>query len=392
MIYLDNAATTKMSEKVVNGMLPYMNRQYANPSGIYEFSEQSKKALKQAREQVAALLGVKAQEIYFTSGGSEADNWALKSMLLHAKQKGGHLITSRIEHHAILETCHDLEKQGIEVTYVDVDENGFVKLNMLEKAIRPNTVAISVMAANNEIGTIQPLYEIGQIAKRHGLIFHTDAVQAYGHIPIDVHACNISMLSTSAHKLGGPKGVGCLYVSEKQELAPMIHGGGQEHGHRAGTENVPGIVGFGIAAEEAAKHMMDRRDAQIRLRNYMIRRVMNEIPFSRLNGSWNYRLPNNANFCFQFVDGESLLILLDNAGICASAGSACSAGLHDPSHVLMAIGLPKELAYGSVRLTLSENNTKEEIDIVVERLKEGVAKLREMSEDYQEFQKKKRVW
>lgn len=387
MIYLDNAATTRMSEQVVHGMLPYMNRQYANPSGIYEFSEQSRKAVEQARGQVAGVLGVKPESIFFTSGGSESDNWALKAVMLENQGKGRHLITSRIEHHAILETCHYLESQGVEVTYVEADENGFVKLGQLERAIRPDTVCISVMAANNEIGTIQPLYEIGQIARRHGIIFHTDAVQAFGHIPIDVNACNIHLLSASAHKLGGPKGVGCLYVSERVNLPSLIHGGGQEHGHRAGTENVPGIVGFGIAAAQAQQHMMQRRDHELRLRNYLIHRITKEIPFVRLNGSTRNRLPNNANFSFQFVDGESLLILLDNAGICASAASACSAGSKDPSHVLMAIGLPKELAYGSLRLTLSAGNTKKEIDFVVEKIKEGVVKLRELSEDYKNFQK-----
>lgn len=386
MIYLDNAATTRMSEPVVHGMIPFMSRQYANPSGIYEFSEASRNAVNEARNRVAALLRVKPEEIFFTSGGSEADNWALKSIMQDKKDKGKHLITTKIEHHAVLETCRYLETQGVEVTYIDVDENGFVNLNRLERAIRPDTVCISVMAANNEVGTIQPLYEIGQIARRHNVFFHTDAVQAFGHIPIDVHACNIHMLSASAHKLEGPKGVGCLYVSEKVKLSSFIHGGGQEFGHRAGTENVPGIIGFGIAAEEAGKNMMRNTEKEQRLRNYLIRRIMREIPYVRLNGSMKKRLPNNANFSFQFVDGESLLILLDNDGICASAASACSAGSKEPSHVLMALGMPKELAYGTLRLTLSANNTKEEMDYVLEKIKAGVEKLRELSGEYKEIE------
>lgn len=386
MIYLDNAATTKMSEAVVHGMLPFMNRQYANPSGIYEFSGTSRNAVGEARKNVADLIRVKPEEIYFTSGGSESDNWALKAVMRDSRGKGKHLVTTRIEHHAILETCHYLETQGVEVTYVDVDENGFVYLDRLERAIRPDTVCISVMAANNEVGTVQPLYEIGQIAKRHHVIFHTDAVQAFGHIPIDVRACNIHMLSASAHKLEGPKGVGCLYVSEQIKLSSFIHGGGQEHGHRAGTENVPGIIGFGIAAKEAGRHMLQNAEKERRLRNYLVRRILKEIPYVRLNGSSVKRLPNNANFGFQFVDGESLLILLDHEGICASAASACSTGSKEPSHVLMALGMPRELAYGTLRITLSASNTKEEMDYVIDKIKEGVRKLRELSEEYREMQ------
>lgn len=381
MIYLDNAATTKVSETVVEGMLPFMNRKYGNPSGIYEFADQSGKAVEHAREQVASLIGAQKKEIYFTSGGSESDNWALKSVMEQYKDKGRHLITSKIEHHAILETCAWLEKQGCDITYLDVDENGFVKMNQLEKSIRKDTVCISIMTANNEIGTIQPLYEIGRLARRHNLIFHTDAVQAYGHIPIDVRECNIHLLSASAHKLHGPKGVGCLYINDSIDVPSMIYGGGQESGHRAGTENVPGIVGFGIAAEEASRNMNLRREKELKLRNYLMKRILWEIPYVRINGSVKRRLPNNANFSFQFVDGESLLILLDSAGICASAASACSAGSKEPSHVLMALGMPEELAYGTLRLTVSADNTKQEMDIVVEKIKESVSRLREMSSE-----------
>lgn len=390
MIYFDNAATTKMSEKVVEGMLPFMNQQYANPSGIYEFSEDSKEAVDTARGQVARLIGAKKNEIYFTSGGSESDNWALKSVMDAYAEKGRHIITSKVEHHAVLKTCRWLEKHGCTVTYLDVEENGLVKLNQLEQAIRPDTICISIMAANNEIGTIQPLYEIGRIAKKHQLIFHTDAVQAYGHIQIHVKECNIHMLSASAHKLNGPKGVGCLYIDEILELPALINGGGQENGRRAGTENVPGIVGFGIAAEEAGKTMQLRREQEMRLRNYMMKRLLWEIPFVRVNGSVQKRLPNNLNLSFQFVDGESLLILLDNAGICASAASACSAGSRQPSHVLKAIGLTDELAFGTLRLTLSAANTKKEADYTIDKIKEGVAKLRELSLEFEEIHKVKK--
>lgn len=385
MIYLDNAATTQVSEKAVRAMLPYMNGQYGNPSGIYELAEQSKNAIEHARKQVAQVIGAKEKEIYFTSGGSESDNWALMAVMQSPKTKGKHLITSKIEHHAILKTCSYLEEQGIDVTYLDVDEQGFIRLEQLERAIRPDTACISIMAANNEIGTIQPVYEIGQIAKKHHILFHTDAVQAFGHIPISVKECHIHLLSASAHKLHGPKGVGCLYVQEGLDIPPLIRGGGQEAQKRAGTENVPGIVGFGIAAEEAMKHMFENSRATMRLRNYLIKRILWEIPYVRVNGSTKMRLPNNANFSFQFVNGESLLILLDSEGICASAASACHTGLAEPSHVLLALGLPEELAYGSLRLTLSANNTKEEMDVVIERIKENVGRLREMSWDFADF-------
>lgn len=385
MIYLDNAATTQVSEKAVRAMLPYMNCQYGNPSSIYELAEHSKSAIEHARKQVAQVIGAKEKEIYFTSGGSESDNWALMAVMLNPKTKGKHLITSKIEHPAILKTCGYLEERGIDVTYLDIDEQGLIRLEQLEKAIRPDTACISIMTANNEIGTIQPFYEIGQIAKRHKLIFHTDAVQAFGHIPISVKECNIHLLSASAHKLHGPKGVGCLYVQEGLELLPLIRGGGQESEKRAGTENVPGIVGFGVAAEEARKHMFENSRSTMRLRNYLMKRILWEIPYVRVNGSTKMRLPNNVNFSFQFINGESLLILLDSEGICASAASACHTGSAKPSHVLLALGLPEELAYASLRLTLSADNTKEEIDTAIDRIKENVEKLREMSPDFADF-------
>lgn len=390
IIYLDNAATTKTKPEVVEAMLPYFTEKFGNPSSIYGFAAQNKEAVTEAREQIAKTLNTQAQDIYFTAGGSEADNWALKATMEAYKDKGNHLITTKIEHHAILHTCEYLEKNGFEVTYVDVDENGVVKLDQLEKAIRPTTVLISVMYANNEIGTIQPIKEIGQIAKAHGVLFHTDAVQAFGQLPIDVQAENIDMLSASGHKLNGPKGIGFLYIKKGLKLRSLIHGGGQERKRRAGTENVPGIVGFGKAVELAAAGMEDKIRKETELRDYMIDRVLKEIPYVRLNGHRTLRLPNNANFSFQFVEGESLLIMLDMKGICASSGSACTSGSLDPSHVLLAIGLPHEIAHGSLRLTLSEETTKEEIDFTIDQLKDIVANLRNMSPLYEDFVKKQK--
>lgn len=388
IIYLDNAATTKTKPEVVEAMLPYFTEKFGNPSSVYGFASQNKEAVTEAREQIAKALNAPAQDIYFTAGGSEADNWALKATMEAYKDKGNHLITTKIEHHAILHTCEYLEKNGYEVTYVDVDENGVVKLDQLEKAIRPTTVLISVMYANNEIGTLQPIKEIGQIAKKHGVLFHTDAVQAFGQLPIDVQAENIDMLSASGHKLNGPKGIGFLYIKKGLKLRSLIHGGGQERKRRAGTENVPGIVGFGKAVELAAAGMEDKIRKETELRDYMIDRVLKEIPYVRLNGHRTLRLPNNANFSFQFVEGESLLIMLDMKGICASSGSACTSGSLDPSHVLLAIGLPHEIAHGSLRLTLSEETTKEEIDFTIDQLKDIVANLRNMSPLYEDFIKK----
>jgi len=388
IIYLDNAATTKTKPEVVEAMLPYFTEQFGNPSSVYGFASQNKEAVTIAREQIAKALNAPTQDIYFTAGGSEADNWALKAAAEAYKDKGNHIITTKIEHHAILHTCEYLEKNGCEVTYLDVDENGVVNLEQLKKAIKPTTILISVMYANNEIGTLQPIKEIGQIAKEHGVLFHTDAVQAFGQLPIDVAAENIDMLSASGHKLNGPKGIGFLYIKKGLKLRSLIHGGGQERKRRAGTENVPGIVGFGKAVELAVAGMDEKIKKETELRDYLIDRVLAEIPYVRLNGHRTLRLPNNANFSFQFIEGESLLIMLDMKGICASSGSACTSGSLDPSHVLLAIGLPHEIAHGSLRLTLSEETTKEEIDFTIDQLKAIVQNLRNMSPLYEDFVKK----
>lgn len=386
-VYLDNAATTQLKEEVLTEMMPYFRENYSNPSAVYSFAEEAKKAIDRAREQVADLIGAKREEIYFTGGGSESDNWALKATFECYQNKGKHIITSKIEHHAILHTAQYLEKLGCEVTYLDVDSEGKISLEELEKAIRPDTILISIMTANNEIGTIEPIAEIGRIAHAHGVLFHTDAVQAFGHIGIDVDRMNIDMLSASGHKLGGPKGTGILYIRKGIKIRSFIHGGSQERSRRAGTLNTPGIVGLGKAAGIASKDLEERGTKIANLRDYLIERVLTEIPYSRLNGSKVDRLPNNANFCFRFIEGESLLILLDQEGIYGSSGSACTSGSLDPSHVLLAIGLPHEIAHGSLRLTLSEDNTKEEIDTTVEALKKIIARLREMSPLYEDFLK-----
>ncbi|KSV58714.1 cysteine desulfurase NifS [Acetivibrio ethanolgignens] len=390
-IYLDNAATTKTRPEVVEAMLPYFTEKFGNPSSVYEFAGLSRTAVDEARAQIAKTLGAEEKDIYFTAGGSESDNWALKAAAEAYKEKGNHIITTKIEHHAILHTCEYLEKQGAEVTYLDVDENGVVKLEELKKAIRPTTILISVMFANNEIGTIQPIKEIGEIAKEHGILFHTDAVQAFGQVPIDVNELHIDMLSASGHKLNGPKGIGFLYIRKGLRLKSFIHGGAQERRRRAGTENVPGIVGFGKATEIAAATMEERARREAELRDLLIDRILKEVPYVRLNGHRTNRLPNNANFSFQFVEGESLLIMLDMQGICGSSGSACTSGSLDPSHVLLAIGLPHEIAHGSLRLTLSHETTKEEIEYTIEKLKEIVAKLRSMSPLYEDFVAKNKI-
>ena len=388
IIYLDNAATTKTAPEVVEAMLPYFTEYYGNASTIYELGNYSKNAMNDARDIIADALGAKGEEVYFTAGGSESDNWALKATAEAYKGKGNHIITSKIEHHAILHTCEWLEKQGVEVTYVDVDENGVIKLDELKKAIRPTTILISVMFANNEIGTIQPIKEIGAIAKEHGILFHTDAVQAFGQVPINVDECHIDMLSASGHKLNGPKGIGFLYIRKGVKIHSFIHGGAQERKRRAGTENIPGIVGFGVATRRAVASMQERTAKEIELRDYMIDRILKEIPYSRLNGHRTNRLPNNANFSFQFIEGESMLIMLDMDGICGASGSACTSGSLDPSHVLLAIGLPHEIAHGSLRLTLGEETTKEDIDFVIEKLTKIIERLRSMSPLYEDFVKK----
>ena len=385
LIYLDNAATTKTAPEVVEAMLPYFTERYGNPSSVYGFAAANKEVISQQRDVIAQVLGAKGNEIYFTAGGSEADNWALKATAEAYEGKGNHIITTKIEHHAILHTCEYLEKKGFEVTYLDVDEDGVVKLDELKAAIRPTTILISVMYANNEIGTIQPIREIGEIAHEHGILFHTDAVQAFGQVPIHVDECHIDMLSASGHKLNGPKGIGFLYIRTGVKIRSFVHGGGQERKRRAGTENVPGIVGLGAAVKRAADTMAERSGKETELRDYLINRVLDEIPHCRLNGHRTKRLPNNANFSFRFIEGESLLIKLDMKGICGSSGSACTSGSLDPSHVLLAIGLPHEIAHGSLRLTLNEEITKEDIDYVVDSLKEIVGHLREMSPLYEDF-------
>lgn len=390
LIYLDNAATTKTAPEVVQAMLPWFTENYGNPSSIYSLGTESKKAVSEAKDIIAGSLGAASNEIYFTAGGSEADNWALKAAAEAYASKGKHIITSKIEHHAILHTCEYLEKKGCEITYVNVDENGIVKLDELEKAIRPDTILISIMFANNEIGTVQPIKEIGEIASRHNVLFHTDAVQAYGQLPINVDECHIDMLSASGHKLNGPKGIGFLYIRKGIKIRSFIHGGQQERGRRTGTENVPGIVGMGAAAKRAFSILEEKRAKETELRDYLIEQIEKEIPYCRLNGDRNRRLPNNVNFSFRFVEGESLLIMLDMKGICASSGSACTSGSLDPSHVLLAIGLPHEIAHGSLRLTLNEENTKEEMDTTVAAIKEIVTKLRNMSPLYEDFVKKQK--
>lgn len=387
-IYLDNAATTRVKDGVYESMQPYFTEWYGNPSSIYRFAGESRKAIENARAVTADFLNAKPEEIYFTGGGSESDNWALKAAAFANRGKGKHIITSTIEHHAILHTCRYLEKLGFEITYVKVDENGVIKLDELKAAVRKDTILITIMFANNEIGTIQPIREIGELAHRNGILFHTDAVQAYGHERIDVEELHIDLLSASGHKMNGPKGVGILYIRNSVKIGSFIHGGAQERGRRAGTYNTPGIVGFGKATEIAKRELEKRRGYESGLRDYLIDRVLAEIPYTRLNGHRSRRLSNNANFSFRFIEGESLLILLDQKNIAASSGSACTSGSLDPSHVLLAIGLPHEIAHGSLRLTLSEETTKEELDYVVEELKKIVERLRSMSPLYEDFVKK----
>lgn len=387
-VYLDNAATTKVRPEVVEATLPYFTEIYGNASAVYDFGQKCKQAIEDARETIGSSIGTKASNIYFTAGGSESDNWALKGVAEAYKDKGKHIITTKIEHHAILHTCAYLEQQGYEVTYLDVDADGLVSPEDVKKAIRPDTILISVMFANNEIGTIEPIEEIGAIAHEHGILFHTDAVQAYAQVPIDVEKMHIDLLSASGHKLNGPKGIGFLYIRQGLKLKSFIHGGAQERKRRAGTENVPGIVGLGKAVEIAMATMDERIKKESELRDYLIARIEDEIPFAKLNGHRVKRLPNNINFCFRFIEGESMLIMLDMAGICGSSGSACTSGSLDPSHVLLAIGLPHEIAHGSLRMTLSEETTKEDMDYVVDNIKAIIERLRSMSPLYEDFVKK----
>ena len=388
IIYLDNAATTPMDSEVLESMLPFMREQYGNPSAIYSMGSSAKKAVNQAKRRIAAILNAKQEEIFFTAGGTEADNWALKMVMETYRYKGRHLITTAIEHHAILHTCRYLETQGVEVTYLGVDENGVIDLEELKQAIRPDTVLISVMFANNEVGTVEPIREIGEIARERGILFHTDAVQAFGQVPIDTEEMHIDLLSASGHKINGPKGVGFLYIRSGLELHSMLHGGAQESGRRAGTENVPGIAGMAVAAQKAADNMKTKGAAEMKLRDYLIDKIEREIPYCRLNGHRTKRLPGNVNFSFRFIQGESLVLMLDRKGICTSSGSACTSGELNPSHVLLALGRNEEEAEGSLRITLSEKNSMEEMEFVVECLKEAVQKLRSISTQYTDFCRK----
>ncbi|MCR3956352.1 MAG: cysteine desulfurase NifS [Gudongella sp.] len=386
MIYMDHSATTPVKKEVLQEMLPYFSEFYGNPSSVYQLSSKSKLAIDKAREQVAKGIGAKKNEIYFTGGGSEADNWAIKGIAYRHREKGNHIITSKIEHHAVLHTCEYLQKQGFEVTYLDVDEYGMVRLEELEAAIKENTILISIMFANNEIGTIQPIKEIGQIARKHKVLFHTDAVQAVGSLRIDVNEMNIDLLSMSAHKLYGPKGVGALYIRQGTRIDPLIAGGAQERNKRAGTENIAGIVGTGKAVELAYDNLEENNRKLIALRERLIKGIQDKIPHVRLNGHPEKRLPGNVNFCFQFIEGEALLLSLDMVGVAGSSGSACTSGSLDPSHVLLSIGLPHEIAHGSLRLSLGLANTEEEVDYVVDQLTGIVDRLRMMSPLYDKIQ------
>lgn len=384
-VYMDHAATTFTKKEVLDEMLPYFTEEFGNPSSVYSFSRTTKKAIESAREKVAKAIGAKDDEIFFTGGGSEADNWAIKGVAFANRKKGNHIITTKIEHHAVLHTCEFLEKNGFEVTYLPVDEYGMVNVDDVKKAITDKTILISVMFANNEVGTIEPIKEIGEIAHEKGIYFHTDAVQAVGNVPIDVNDMNIDLLSLAGHKFYGPKGVGALYIRKGVKIDNLIHGGGQERGRRAGTENIPGIVGLGKAIEMATSDIEGHSQKLRKMRDKMIKGIQENIPYAKLNGHSEKRLPGNINFSFSFIEGESMLLLLDQKGICASTGSACSSGSLEPSHVLMAMGLPHELAHGSLRLTLGDLTKEEDIDYVLDALKEVVSKLRGMSPLYDDF-------
>lgn len=384
-IYLDNAATTKVHPDVLDYMLPFLKEQYGNPSGIYDLGADNNRVLLDARRQIGELLQCEPQSIYFTSGGTESDNWALKGIAEKYQENGKHIITTKIEHHAIINTCKYLEKRGFEITYLDVDEMGMVRPEQIQKALRPDTILVSVMYANNEIGTINPIREIGEIVKPTKALFHTDAVQAVGQIPVIPDKCHIDLLSASSHKFRGPKGSGFLYIRNGVKIEPFMHGGKQERGTRAGTENVPGIAGMGLAAKIANETLEKKALQESELRDYMIHRIESEIPYCRLNGSRKHRLPNNVNFSFLHLDGENLVILMDMEGVCCSSGSACTAGQSVSSHVLTHIGLPSEMSKGSIRFTLGEDTTEADIDDTVERLKKVVEKSRNLNPMYQAF-------
>lgn len=385
MIYLDNAATTKVKDEVINEMIPYFSDFYANPSSVYKCAREVAKNVENARNFIASTIGVNGSEIYFTSGGSESDNWAIKEICLSRQEKGKHIIISSIEHHAVIESAKYLEKNGFEVSYLGVDSDGLINLEELDSMIREDTILVSIMAANNEIGVIEPIKEIGNICRKHGVLFHTDAVQAYGNIDIDVNEANIDLLSTSAHKLHGPKGIGFLYIRKGVMISSLISGGSQEKGKRAGTINSALIMGFRKAVELKFKDREKNNKYVLSLREHLIDRVLNEIPYAKLNGSRTLRLPGNANFSFRFIEGEGMLLKLDSLGICASSGSACTSGSLDPSHVLLAIGLPHEIAHGSLRISISEENTIEEIDKTVDILKNIIKDLRNMSPLYEDY-------
>lgn len=386
-IYLDHAATTPVKPEVLDAMMPYFTQSFGNPSSIYQVAQINKKAIDDARETIAKHLGANTNEIFFTSGGTEADNWAIKGIVEANKNKGNHIITTKIEHHAVLHTCEYLEKQGFEVTYLDVNEEGVIDLEVLKAAIKDTTILISIMYANNEVGTIMPIKEIGAIAKERGITFHTDAVQAIGQVRIDVKEQNIDALSLSGHKIYGPKGIGVLYIRRGLRITNLIHGGAQERGRRAGTENVPAIVGIAKAMELAYTDFEVKNERIKGLRDKLMNGILETIPYSKLNGSITNRLVNNVNIGFEFVEGESLLLLLDMNGVAASSGSACTSGSLDPSHVLLALGLPHEKAHGSLRLTLGEGTTEQEVDYVLEKLPAIVQRMRDMSPLYEEFMK-----
>ena len=388
-IYLDHASTTPVRPEVVEAMAPYFTEHFGNPSSIYPLGQEASDAVAAARESLASLIGATPREIFFSSGGTESDNWALKGFARANATKGRHIITSAIEHHAVLHTCEALEREGFEVTYLPVDEHGLVSVEDFKAAIRPDTILASIMFANNEIGTIEPIRELAAAAHEASVAFHTDAVQAFGHIPLNVEQMHIDLLSVSAHKFHGPKGVGFLYIRKGVKLVPFMDGGAQEKNRRAGTSNVPGIVGMGEAAQLAAENMETAMAKVAAVRDHLIARIEAEIPYAKLNGHRTNRLPGNVNFCFRFIEGESMLMLLDAQGICASSGSACTSGSLDPSHVLLAIGCPHEIAHGSLRLSLSEETTMADADFVVDQLKEIIPRLRSMSPLYADFIAKK---
>lgn len=387
MIYFDHAATTPVKTEVIEEMMPYYTNKFGNASSIYSIGRESKKAIEEARERVAKALGAMTREIFFTGSGSEADNWAIKGVAYSNKERGNHIITTAIEHHAVLHTCQYLESDGFEVTYLPVDENGLVSPEQVKNAIKPNTILITIMFANNEIGTIQPITEIGKIAKENNIYFHTDAVQAIGNIPINVNELNVDLLSLSAHKFYGPKGVGALYIRKGVKITTFLHGGAQERGRRASTENVPGIVGLGKAIELATENIEQYNKKLIELRDRTIEEITKKVPFIKLNGDRYKRLPGNVNFSFEFIEGESLLLMLDMKGIAASSGSACTSGSLDPSHVLLAIGLAHEIAHGSLRISFGDENTHEDVDYLMEVLPLIVERLREMSPLYEKVKR-----